>query len=401
MFETARFYRRISDGVVYRCEQAKDSRVLLHIADKRSQVAAEERLVLRDVVERDWEQVPLDEEPLYLETYARDLADEYGPIHPQSALFRRQYHFDRYLTGVADVEIRERMAAIASNAVCTNDNGDVLPSLNPMYWQRLMEELAEHLFIERRAAFFDLNADGNLVIRLQTEIDPKKQVPWGKIPGPKRRTPGDLFKFGKAKHLAAALSHGEFRVAAASTYSDPSLNVARNDRDEGSLVLRPSATGFRVVVEHESSGLLLDSVAPRNHQVMIQIGGDRDFYVWCASKAYEARLYADFDADACLVIHDVGEFARRMNSGLFAADPRAVGMFGGEVKYYDTLRPDDLAGDIHKTPKSLYLNKEFKYAYQAEYRLVWPLGKGMAATHVDIVLGPMHEICELILLNAP
>jgi hypothetical protein len=89
-----------------------------------------------------------------------------------------------------------------------------------------------------------------------------------------------------------------------------------------------------------------------------------------------------------------------VNKGLFAADPRAERMFSADVKYYDILRPDDLLEGMHRSPKSLYLYKDFKYAYQAEYRFVWPLRRSMSATHVDIVLGPMHDICELLLLNA-
>ena len=48
-------------------------------------------------------------------------------------------------------------------------------------------------------------------------------------------------------------------------------------------------------------------------------------------------------------------------------------MIAGDVEYYDPLKPDDALQQICESAISLFLCKDFRFAYQVEYRFVWPL----------------------------
>ena len=46
----------------------------------------------------------------------------------------------------------------------------------------------------------------------------------------------------------------------------------------------------------------------------------------------------------------------------------------------------------------LPMSKDFRYAYQDEYRFVWETPDRRPLSHVDLALGSLHDIAELVLL---
>jgi hypothetical protein len=408
-FEIGRFYRRNSNKLIYRCEQARDSRVLLHLADILNRHPGERRVIGRKADLSDWLVILEEDEAPFLKTYMRDVVAEYGAeVGEMGMAFRRQYYFDPYLDCVAETEIKDRIDVIADNIVRYSADGTfrlLTPEEGLYVWQRKAEEVMECLRVRQADNFFTENSTrpNTKVLKLCHDIRLKRGysnfVPWRRVPELPSRTTRALFKFGKSNHLRDALVHGKFRIRPASFFSDPSLNVAQRDNQELSFVLRPSKTGFPIVGVNDRTGKrIIDTSNHPYGQIALEIGGDRDYYAWSCSKLYEPRLYIDFEADACLVIHDHHEFARRLNKGLFEACA-VPGMYANDVRYYDPFCPDDVLQDMFTAKFAISFYKDLRYAYQQEYRFIWPVKAKRLPSYVDIEVGPMDKICDLLELK--
>lgn len=190
-----------------------------------------------------------------------------------------------------------------------------------------------------------------------------------------------LVKYGKREFLKSALRDGEIRIAPASTYDDPSLNVAAkddelcgeiyydpqipfNDVPPGTILLPPGRTPFRWRM-------------------------DTDYYVYCLSERLSTRLVLDFEAQACLVIGNpeaflsrvTGAVARQLGNWRFVAD---------RVEYFDPLQ-------VSPAEVRAPMWKHFRYAYQREVRLAWLPPKPVRTLQPLFVrLGSIEDIAELV-----
>ena len=324
----------------------------------------------------------------------------------QGAIFRRQYHLNPYLSGIGESEIRDRLIGITDNLARYDADGRPrLLKMNEsfLYWRKKVEEIAEEL--RGRGNSLLLQGDQTRkVIKLshdlRTRPDYERFAPWGKVPKPSRQGGPLLFKFGRKEHLKNALCEGRIRISPAGCYADPKLDAVRRDEKELCLVFRPSSTGLPIVVEKSETGAtLFDTSSPPAKQLAIEIGGDRDYYAWCCTKTYEPRLYIDFLADACLVIRDIDKFFALLDKAVLAKSRFVRGMIADDVRYYDPLSPDDVFPEIVDHPLALYLYKDFRYAYQAEYRFIWPVGEGIKIHPINVNLGSLKDICELLVIG--
>jgi hypothetical protein len=102
-------------------------------------------------------------------------------------------------------------------------------------------------------------------------------------------------------------------------------------------------------------------------------------------------LFADFDADACIVIRDPKTYVGRILDGLRVRLPHPK--WGGdifEVKYVDPLNTS--VRQFH-VPTA----KHFRYAYQREWRIIWvPAQDVRDLPHIDLELGSMEDCCTLL-----
>lgn len=407
-FEPGRFYRQKATQIVYRCEAAEDIRALLHTADIGQLPQHETRLILRRPSQDLWEAISDTEEEMWIRSYSRDAEAEYGSaVGERGIVFRRQYHLDPYLAMLGSQELKTRLADIADNSIRYDEAGKVhFTPDNPNGWQRLAEEIVEELRLNPREGFF-VESEGNpeiMLLSLPHDIREKPgyplYAPWGRFPPLPPLDGPVLFKFGKFEHLRKAMDHGLMRLSPGSRYGDPSLDPAHHDPDEGKLILRPSPHSFPIILTNQREETILDSSAPRQHQVALVIGGDLQFYVWCCSATYEPRLFIDFSADACLIIHDRSELAKRINSGLLKHIPSLPGMVANSVRYYDPLKVSEFAKEAFSSKLPFMFFKHWRYAYQSEYRFVWPVPPGETCPgQLDIEFKPLSDICSLVRLN--
>jgi hypothetical protein len=403
------FYLRSSDQLAFRCEAVNHAHALLHLADAEG-VSSEGTRVTVDLSADGWIAIPAADVGPHLATYERVLA-ELGPgLDAQGAVFRRQYHLDPYLSGIGEGQIQDRLSAIGDNLVRYDHRG--APRLlredeGLLYWRKKAEEIVEELRGRGSELFEDSrNLPDGKVLRISHDIrrkrDYERYAPWDRVPWPSKGPRQCLFKFGERTHLRDALETGRLRISPAGKYADPSLSAARHDDAELKLVLRPSKTGFPILVRSTPSDKVLFDTSDRSRgPLAIELGGDRDYYVWCCTKTYEPRLYVDFSADACLVIHDHREFRKRLGAAVAGKAPHLSHMIAGDVEYYDPLQPNDRLKQFCESAISIFLYKQFSFAYQAEYRFVWPLMGTERILPLYVELGGLKDICELLVIDPP
>jgi hypothetical protein len=196
----------------------------------------------------------------------------------------------------------------------------------------------------------------------------------------------DLVKLGNKEYIKDAINRGRFRIAPAACYADPSLNPAIQD-DELSITAVRSADTAVIHTFDPVTGKQGEAI-PAIGEIQFSRRMQDNFYVMCMTAGYEPRLLDDFGYDAMLVIKNVNRFIIRIEKAVKKIRPNLI-MAGNVVNYYDPYRvkPDDL---------DPFYAKNFKYAYQREYRLIWHtpgLPLDCEAFFVDI--GPMQHIASI------
>lgn len=198
-----------------------------------------------------------------------------------------------------------------------------------------------------------------------------------------------LVKYSKLEYLKAALERGAIRISPASTYEDSSLNRAVRD-NELELSIRPRPRSAKNVALEESSADLKTPVPPTG-QVSDKLRTPTNYYVYCLAAEFALRLFADFEADACLVITKPRVFIERLLHAVLEQLPGWKG-FGVGVKYIDPV-------NTTKEEIDVFYCKNFRYAYQKEYRLIWtPPSPEAALPYINVELGSLADCCELISL---
>jgi hypothetical protein len=217
-----------------------------------------------------------------------------------------------------------------------------------------------------------------LKVKFQTEYEYRRrgqQLPALKVPlkvpdYPVPYAPGSpneaafLVKYGEVKYLAPMLKNGIIRVNPASAYKG---EVVRTDiaRYDDELNLQRYTSGNRIRATLRRTGQSI----PIRGNLKQTTGSLRDYYVICCSHEFDYRLFSAFKndngepADSCLVIHNVEEFESRLK-GAVQLQLEDWEFYANPVFYFDphnsrdaTIRPG--------------ANKDFKYAYQREYRFLW------------------------------
>ena len=100
-------------------------------------------------------------------------------------------------------------------------------------------------------------------------------------------------------------------------------------------------------------------------------------------------LFEPFEANACLIIHDVDEFAARLEN---SAPPALASWhyYHNPIQYLD-LREQD-PNHVNSPP----ISKDFLYAYQKEYRFLWAPGEEADLDeYLELELGSLEDIAML------
>ncbi|MDD5090750.1 MAG: hypothetical protein PHQ23_07510 [Candidatus Wallbacteria bacterium] len=196
-----------------------------------------------------------------------------------------------------------------------------------------------------------------------------------------------LVKYGKRKHVEKMLSLGEFRISPATAYAKKDLEDSRQD-DELNRHNYIDSDSVSITFE---DGTKIPAMGYLKHTRSIPT----DYYLFCLSRVFDNTLFYDFQADACLVIHNPEVFIKRVERikhSIF----QDYNFWDFQVYYYDPFEPEENFKTAHDPANA----KDFKFAYQKEHRMIWlpPTGK-QAEKPVMIRIGSLEDIAEIYTLN--
>ena len=198
-----------------------------------------------------------------------------------------------------------------------------------------------------------------------------------------------LIKFGKYQHIKKSFKNGIFRISPAKSYSDPSLNPAIKD-DELKLSINPHPSEYKMEVFDGDTNKLKGIIRPIGSKITTK--SLTNYYVFCLSFVLTPRLFLDFEADSCLVIHKPVVFINRLLAAVKRKLPTWVDA-SGKVLYVDPLKPPSFS-------LTLSFSKHFRYSYQEEFRLVWYPPKNINdLPDIEVEIGDLKDCCNLLYIN--
>ncbi|MES1155122.1 MAG: hypothetical protein ABUL48_01705, partial [Pseudorhodoplanes sp.] len=180
------------------------------------------------------------------------------------------------------------------------------------------------------------------------------------------------------------------RIQSASYFRQPDHNGAiRDDELALDLALVLSRDDILKTVINPQD---VPADAP-DQRVDIKFQAQSDYWLYCLTTSVEPRLFVDFQAEACVVIHDRERFSQMLMDAS-RNDLSDTRFLSGPAIYVDPLLPN--RADVSMP---LQLAKHFGYSYQYEYRFCWiPNSPRDQLLHHDIKVGSLEDIAELIVL---
>ena len=229
------------------------------------------------------------------------------------------------------------------------------------------------------------------------------------------QTSDDLVvKYGKSEQMKRLFEDGVIYLNPASAYDSPTHNPAVRD-DERTIVFRGAYSPI------DDEGRYFNSETAPEHIGELTFDGKlkftliydcptladgecvyhsvhmrTDYRMFCMADVLDQRLFADFDADSCVIIKR-GPFLSRLNQHRDSVLDRTT-------RYFLNVRYVDPLGAFPGTSESLtngslpiHLTKLFRYAYQREVRFVCVPDEfeDRLEPH-EIRLGSLKDIAEYI-----
>lgn len=291
-----------------------------------------------------------------------------------------EYRKTRYLRELAEEALSERLSSISYNNWTTDLEGNVIALTDPNQRKQLLRAVID-ICCEKICRGADVVSFNEAESRIAASSEYK--IP-RLLPRAIQSSKG-LFKFGKKQYVREALDYGRLKVSLASSYNDPSLNVAQRDDELQHWAVTPNKRLAIKLYGLDSNGDEKEvPIIPKEYFEGLNVP---NFYVWCCSANYNSRLFGSFQADAVLAIRDQEAFRARLSDAM-AREIGAKKLDSGKLSYYD---PYNIASEMIFP----IFSKNFKFMYQNEYRVCWKDIDGTAPNDVFPVLGSLADICEI------
>ncbi|WP_153002438.1 hypothetical protein [Pseudomonas putida] len=278
-----------------------------------------------------------------------------------------EYRNYRYLSGLDDRALEKRHNDIVKNLEClASPDRDVIPILSFLsswYWYRKEHQTRLEMAMRGIAA------------RLSSGHRPKVLVGTGPV-RPKHPNAGDvLYRYGNFKWLEQLHKVGGLRMWHADFYARLEKDAARQDQE---MVKGRFLNGPKTIITN-LDGLRIPTIG----DVRISHSGP-EYFLLCMSCDWDVELFDDFGVDHCGVVEDVEGFALKLEEALAHAMP-GYRFHHNPVEYYD---PYEAVRDQYF---SHAMSKDFKYAYQREYRfLALNTNSDVSGIEcVDLQVGPL------------
>ena len=280
-------------------------------------------------------------------------------------IWRQGYRNRPYLANASDEALAARFQDIVGNSLTLTKNGKI--GLHPIdregeYWMTLFT----HLLEEYEARGHRLPSISDYSIPVPTAPSEAKAAHAVAI-YEKLKSKRPLVKLGKKRHMQELYELGKIQISPASSYSDPSLNPAKQDNELSFDSFLPKAEVTMTLLD-KKTGAPKHRIEPIG-DITKTIGLNSDYYVYCMTHTLSYRMFDDFSADACVIIHDTEKFGEQLHKAVLEHLPEWL-FWDEQVKYIDPYlsRTDEV---------NLFSSKHFRYWYQQEYRFIWapPPGK--------------------------
>lgn len=307
-------------------------------------------------------------------------------------VWREQYHMRRYLQCMSETDLAQRLKDVVNNSIVLTEKGQAAPRLPTEgggYWMMKLTHIQEEYLL--REQYFPDDVLKGITLPKFTYPQIPKAVSAIKNSNLNLVNGKYLVKYGRFCYLEKMFKEGAMRIAPASSYKDSSLNYAIHD-DEMVLTTYGLPQEVTMTVKDSKTGEDKGRLSPKGN-ITYYSECKTDYYVFCLSLVYDYRLFDDFDnSDCCIVIHQLDDFLRRVESSSCQELP-GWRMFRMPVIYLDPFNTQE-----EHTP---FFTKNFKYAYQFEYRLAWIPPNSNFKDKIDYLflnIGDMKDIAKLIVL---
>jgi hypothetical protein len=215
------------------------------------------------------------------------------------------------------------------------------------------------------------------------------------------RKTGSIFaRYGELFWIEDMLKHGRIRIKHASAYLGAEMNQAQRDDELTSRIYSPGVNAIVKVLDENKE---IPVIGPLTYQTTLNL----DCFILCGSNEFDPLLWHDFpDYDACLIIENIDEFARRLDLA-WKMKHGACMFTHNNIEYYDQcdtspiLFKNDLPLD--KQIRKPIISKNFTFAYQREYRFWWASQIGSARMEMhnkcyfsDLTVGCLEDIAKIV-----
>ena len=219
-----------------------------------------------------------------------------------------------------------------------------------------------------------------------------------------------LVKYGKREHMEALMREGHLYLNSATSYNASVHNQAVRD-DELAIAFKGGNVMAAIppIRSHDraqppSDGIADSSVGFRSIHELPQLPEDQytsmtsrmatDYWMFCLADVLDQRLFADFQADCCLIIRREPFLERVLRAATIQL--RNVHPYFGRVQYVDPLGASP-AGLPVTLPIPIHMAKVFRYAYQREVRFAFVPRSFQDRLKPRILrLRPVSDIAEFV-----
>ncbi|MYA95835.1 MAG: hypothetical protein F4X91_05445 [Nitrospinae bacterium] len=189
-----------------------------------------------------------------------------------------------------------------------------------------------------------------------------------------------IFRYGKRKYMRQMVEQGRVRFSPAELYESEENNAARRDDELHKHSYMP---GQYTTIRRESG-----EVTKPIGDIKRTVTGSK-YHLVCFSCVWNVELFEDFQADTCVAVSAPEEFAKRLE---VASEPVFPGWYFLDmpVQYFDPyeMRKNEIFDST--------ISKDFRLAYQNEYRILW---SQMNASPIDgfqfVEIGPAQDIMTM------
>ena len=333
--------------------------------------------------------------------------DEGGVSMPRFMWWEKEYVEHPYMRALPMGDLNRRFHDLVPNALKITEGGKVgleIASggvewgkyLQHVLMEATMRELPYPLFLDKRHAP-DWSKDGfSSSVKTKHSSRAFEAVRKWVESGRGRRF--SVVKYGEARFMEKFLREGEILISPSPSFDVETLTRAQRD-DENSVSIFGAHRGDGTAIPASD---LPAWWGDRYSMIDFSSSMDRDYMLYCMARTLSPTLLSQFgkDYDACVLIHDMGEFAARIDEGTRTCFPpeRFVHVHCWTT-YIDPLGAIEPTPEPPRAPTKIPIPflKHFRHAYQNEYRFVWvPKDPRRGFDRACVRIGPLHDIAEII-----